>query len=117
MLHKLPVVALYFWATKIMATTVGETAADFLSVTMQLGTAAGDLMAESFALGYAAARIIFDASFGDLLSQPLANGGLERDTAVTSQVFLAIILALVTFLTVTRRNALAVAPECEHEGQ
>jgi len=253
MLNKVPEVTLYFWVIKIMATTVGETAADFLSVTMNLGTigtdlimsallalalaaqirlrkyvpsiywiavvlisvvgtlvtdtlvdrlgvslqtttvvfslalvatfvawfasertlsirtivstrrelfywaavlftfalgtAAGDLMAESFALGYATAGIIFGAligaaalahyvfgantvltfwiayiltrpfgaSFGDLLSQPLANGGLGLGTAMTSQVFLAVILALVTFLTVTRRDALAVVLEPDDE--
>ncbi len=36
-LNKVPAVTLIFWIIKIMATTVGETAADFLSVTMNLG--------------------------------------------------------------------------------
>ncbi|MGH8737485.1 MAG: COG4705 family protein [Burkholderiales bacterium] len=252
MLNKVPEVTLYFWVIKIMATTVGETAADFLSVTMNLGTlstdlimsallaialaaqirlrkyvpsiywiavvlisvvgtlvtdtlvdklgvslqtttvvfslaligtfvawyasektlsirtivstrrelfywtavlftfalgtAAGDLMAESFALGYATAGLIFGAmigaaalahyafgansvltfwiayiltrplgaSFGDLLSQPLANGGLGLGTAVTSQAFLAVILALVAFLSVTRRDAVAIDDEAHN---
>jgi uncharacterized membrane-anchored protein len=37
MLNKVPEVTLYFWIIKILATTVGETAADFLSDTMGLG--------------------------------------------------------------------------------
>ncbi len=37
MLNKVPQLTLIFWVIKIMATTVGETAADFLSETMKLG--------------------------------------------------------------------------------
>ena len=37
MLNKVPEVTLYFWIIKIMATTVGETAADFLSVNLHFG--------------------------------------------------------------------------------
>ena len=37
MLCKVPEVTLYFWIIKIMATTVGETAADFLNVNLGFG--------------------------------------------------------------------------------
>ena len=37
MLNKVPEVTLYFWIIKIMATTVGETAADFLNTNLNLG--------------------------------------------------------------------------------
>ena len=37
MLNKVPQITLFFWIIKIMATTVGETAADFLSETLKLG--------------------------------------------------------------------------------
>lgn len=37
MLSKVPEVTLYFWVIKIMATTVGETAADFLNTNLKLG--------------------------------------------------------------------------------
>lgn len=37
MLNKVPEITLIFWLIKILATTVGETAADFLSETMHLG--------------------------------------------------------------------------------
>src|SRR5437588_3720497 len=37
MLNKVPEVTVYFWIIKVLATTVGETAADFLSSTLNLG--------------------------------------------------------------------------------
>jgi uncharacterized membrane-anchored protein len=37
MLNKVPQVTVYFWVIKVLATTVGETAADFLSTTLHLG--------------------------------------------------------------------------------
>ena len=36
-MNKVPEVTIYFWIIKIMATTVGETAADFLSFNLHLG--------------------------------------------------------------------------------
>jgi uncharacterized membrane-anchored protein len=104
--------------------------------TFALGTAAGDLTAEKFALGYGVSVLIFGgliaaitfahfrfrlnavlafwlayiltrplgASIGDGLSQSTKDGGLGLGTTGTSYLFLACILALVTFLTVTRRD-------------
>ena len=37
MLNKVPEVTLYFWLIKVLCTTVGETAADFLNVNLNLG--------------------------------------------------------------------------------
>jgi uncharacterized membrane-anchored protein len=37
MLNKVPEVTLYFWLIKVLSTTVGETFADFLSTTLNLG--------------------------------------------------------------------------------
>lgn len=37
MLNKVPEVTLYFWIIKIMCTTVGETAADFLNADLHFG--------------------------------------------------------------------------------
>jgi len=44
MLNKAPEVMLYFWVIKIMATTVGETAADFLNINMQFGLTGTSLL-------------------------------------------------------------------------
>ena len=242
MLNKVPEVTVYFWVIKVLATTVGETAADFLSVTLglgltkttlvmtalliltlvfqfradryvpgvywlavvlisivgtlitdnltdnlgvplltttivftialaitfgtwyaaehtlsihtiytirreafywlailftfALGTAAGDLLAEESGVGYLVSLVIFaaligavalarfgfganavltfwiayiltrplGASIGDLLSQSSADGGLGLGTVVTSALFLVTILALVTYLGVTKKD-------------
>lgn len=104
--------------------------------TFALGTAAGDLSAESFDLGYLVSIIIFGglivlialsywafavnpvlafwiayiltrplgASVGDFLSQSSKDGGLGLGPTGTSYVFLGAILALVTYLTLTRKD-------------
>jgi uncharacterized membrane-anchored protein len=109
--------------------------------TFALGTAAGDLFAEKIGLGYGVSALIFGgviaaitaahyalklnavlafwlayiltrplgASIGDGLSQSRHNGGLGLGTTGTSYIFLACILVLVGFLTVTRRDQTEVA--------
>jgi uncharacterized membrane-anchored protein len=105
--------------------------------TFALGTAAGDLLAEKADLGYAVSIAIFagaiaavafahyalhvnavlsfwlayvltrplGASIGDEMSQNSHKyGGLGLGTTGTSSIFLACILALVAFLTVTKRD-------------
>src|SRR5260370_280610 len=59
LLNKVPEVTIYFWIIKVMATTVGETAAELLSVAM--GTSVGDLLAERLDLGYGQAAVVFAA--------------------------------------------------------
>jgi uncharacterized membrane-anchored protein len=44
------------------------------------------------------------ASLGDYFSQPKADGGLGLGTVVTSALFLAAIVAVVVFLSITRRD-------------
>ncbi len=99
--------------------------------TFALGTAAGDLVAEGLKLGFFVALLLFaaaialvatayfvfhlnavlsfwiayiltrplGASMGDLLSQPVADGGLGLGTTGTSVLFLFVILVLVSVLT------------------
>lgn len=106
--------------------------------TFALGTAAGDLAAEGMHLGYAISAVIygaligavyiayegfkvnaiaafwiayiltrpFGATCGDLLSKPLADGGLGLGNVGTSGMFLVTILALVAYLTVRQKNLL-----------
>jgi uncharacterized membrane-anchored protein len=110
--------------------------------TFALGTAAGDLAAERLGLGFGPSALIFagliaivavahfrfnlnavlafwlayiltrplGASIGDLMSQPAKDGGLGLGTTVTSAIFLATILALVVYLTVTRRDVIELEP-------
>jgi uncharacterized membrane-anchored protein len=54
---KVPQVALAFWIIKIAATTLGETAGDALSMTMNLGYAVSTLIFLVFFLGAVAAQI------------------------------------------------------------
>jgi uncharacterized membrane-anchored protein len=105
--------------------------------TFALGTAAGDLSAEKFDLGYAISILIFGgliavvamahygagvnailsfwlayiltrplgASIGDEMSQNSHKyGGLGLGTTGTSYIFLGCILALVTYLSITKRD-------------
>jgi uncharacterized membrane-anchored protein len=105
--------------------------------TFALGTAAGDLSAEKFSLGYGPSILIFGgmiaavavahyalklnavlsfwlayiltrplgASIGDWMSQHSHKyGGLGLGATGTSYIFLGCILALVTFLSITRRD-------------
>jgi uncharacterized membrane-anchored protein len=109
--------------------------------TFALGTAAGDLAAEQLNLGYFVSLLLFagaiavvaiahfrlglnavlsfwlayiltrplGASIGDWMSQAKADGGLGLGTTGTSFIFLATILALVTYLSLTRRDDPALA--------
>ncbi|MHB6910631.1 COG4705 family protein [Streptomyces sp. DB-54] len=53
------------------------------------------------------------ASLGDYLSQPPGDGGLGLGTVGTSALFLAVILALVVYLTRSKRDVLPTGPETE----
>ncbi len=104
--------------------------------TFALGTAAGDLVAERLDVGYAVSAILFGgliaivtvthlrlrlgavpafwiayvltrpfgASIGDYLSQSQDDGGLGLGTVTTSGLFLATILCLVVYLSITRKD-------------
>jgi len=106
--------------------------------TFALGTATGDLFAERLGLGYGVSLIVFaavivvialswrskflnpvlafwviyvltrplGASIGDLLSQSKKDGGIGLGTTTTSAIFLSIILALVVYLTRSRKDAI-----------
>lgn len=104
--------------------------------TFALGTAAGDLTAERLQLGYLLSVGLFasllavvtvahlkfklnailafwiayiltrplGASIGDFLSQARVDGGLGLGTVLTSGLFLAAILGLVVYLTITKTD-------------
>jgi len=110
--------------------------------TFALGTAAGDLVAERFELGYLVSAVLFGAliaadaianrafklngvlafwiayiltrplgaSLGDYFSQTPDDGGLGLGTVGTSAIFLLAILATVTYLAVTKKDAIAINP-------
>jgi uncharacterized membrane-anchored protein len=110
--------------------------------TFALGTAAGDLTSERLSLGYSLSAGIYGAliaavavahfrfglnavlafwiayiltrplgaSIGDYLSQSAKDGGLGLGATGTTFLFLATILGLVAYLTVTRRDQTEAAP-------
>ncbi len=152
------VFAVWYWFEKTLSIhsiiTTKREAFYWLTIlfTFALGTAAGDLTAEKFALGYLTSVFIFGglialvtaahyafkaylgaehrhltrnavlafwlayiltrplgASIGDFLSQAQTGGGLGLGTTVTSFIFLGAILALVIFLTFTRKDEISLA--------
>ena len=104
--------------------------------TFALGTATGDLVAEALKLGYAQSTLIFGvliivvaiayyyfrlnavlafwlayiltrplgASTGDLLSQPVTNGGFGLGTVGTSMLFLSIIVSLIIYISIRPKS-------------
>ncbi len=112
--------------------------------TFALGTASGDLMAEGLGLGYATTGLIIagliavfaagwklklnqvlsfwaiyiltrplGASIGDYLSQPSQHGGLGLGATLTSFIFVGGILAIVSYLSITKADVI----EKEHQKQ
>jgi uncharacterized membrane-anchored protein len=113
-------------------------------VTFALGTAAGDLIGEKVISSYSWSVVIFatlfaaiaiahlgfkanavltfwlayivtrplGASIGDLMSQPTSDGGLGFGTTGTSLIFLGAILAVVTYLGITKKD-LAEVPAAQ----
>ncbi len=111
--------------------------------TFALGTAAGDLAGEQLQFGYGLSAVMFGgmiatvtaayyglglnavlafwaayiltrplgASLGDLLSQPLSNGGMGLGTTVTSALFFAVIAGLVVMLTRGRADQASIPAE------
>ena len=70
---KVAQVTLAFWIMKILATTLGETAGDFISMaaiiaTTTAGTEVSDMMDRSFGLGYAAGSLILIAGLAATLA-------------------------------------------------
>jgi uncharacterized membrane-anchored protein len=64
----------------------------------------------AFWLAYILTRPL-GASIGDYLSQPVEETGLGLGTVTTSLIFLSAILALVVYLTITKRDLIAVSAE------
>jgi uncharacterized membrane-anchored protein len=62
----------------------------------------------AFWLAYILTRPL-GASIGDYLSQPVEETGLGLGTILTSVIFLTTILALVVYLTITKRDLIAVS--------
>ncbi|MGV4980696.1 COG4705 family protein [Streptomyces sp. NRAIS4] len=112
----------FYWLAVLFTFALGTSAGDLVAEKMDLGywisavlfaAAIAAVAIARFALGLNAvwsfwiAYILtrpLGASVGDYLSQPTGDGGLGLGTVVTSALFLAVILGLVVFLIVTRKD-------------
>jgi uncharacterized membrane-anchored protein len=109
MLIKVPEITIYFWVIKILCTTVGETAADFLNMNLHLG-----LTSTTFIMGiFLALALVFQfrakkyvpgiywlavvalSIFGTLVTDNLTdNFGVELETStIIFSIALAVIFA------------------------
>jgi uncharacterized membrane-anchored protein len=127
----------FYWGAILFTFALGTAAGDYIAETLDIGywksalmfggmiavvTAAhyiskAVLASESkrqtsnavlaFWLAYILTRPL-GASIGDYLSQPTADGGLGLGTTVTSALFLGTIIALVTYLSITKKDVIPV---------
>src|SRR3954465_14354263 len=107
MLNKVPEVTFYFWAIKIMCTTVGETAADYLNVNLGFGLTnttyvTGVLLAVLLAVQFRLRRyvppvywavVVVISVFGTLITDNLTDR--YNVPLTTSTTIFAIVLAIV----------------------
>lgn len=98
MLNKVPEITIFFWIIKIMATTVGETAADFLNVNLHLGLTGTSIIMGMLLLAFLVVQIrankyipwiywvtvVLLSIFGTLLTDNLVdNFGVTLQTTTT----------------------------------
>jgi uncharacterized membrane-anchored protein len=109
MLIKVPEITIYFWVIKILCTTVGETAADFLNMNLHLGLSVtslimGILLAFALVFQFRAKKyvpgiywlvVVLLSIFGTLITDNLTDNfevPLETSTIIFS-IVLAVIFA------------------------
>jgi len=117
----------FYWLAILFTFALGTSAGDLTSEKLNLGYVVaalifGGLIAIvtiahfrfklnailAFWIAYILTRPL-GASIGDYLSQPVSEGGLGLGTVLTSLIFLSTILALVVYLTRSRRDLIAVS--------
>ena len=113
---------LFYWAAILFTFALGTAAGDLAAEGLHLGYAKSALIFGALIGGIAIAHYAFrfnaiaafwianiltrpfGASCADLLSKPLAEGGVGLGTVGTSGVFLVTILTLVGYLTISQRD-------------
>jgi uncharacterized membrane-anchored protein len=117
----------FYWLAILFTFALGTSAGDLVAEKLELGYLpsvgifAGAIAIVAIAhcrfrlnaiLAFWVAYILtrpLGASIGDFLSQPTSETGLGLGTILTSLIFLGTILALVVYLTVTKRDLIAVS--------
>ncbi|WP_454830185.1 COG4705 family protein [Paraburkholderia xenovorans] len=110
----------FYWAAILLTFALGTAAGDWVAEGMGTGYANAALLFGSMIVSIALARYVlkanttlcfwlayiltrpFGASCGDLLAQPVTNGGLGLGTTMTSIIFLATIVCLIACLSIYR---------------
>ena len=120
MLSKVPEVTVFFWIIKVLATTVGETAADFLNTNLHLGLTGttlvmGVLLGAVLAVQFQATRyeppkywlaVVMISVVGTLITDNLTdNFGVSLK--VTTVVF-AVVLAVVFAVWQSKEHTLSI---------
>ncbi|MEV5844682.1 hypothetical protein AB0M32_22220 [Streptomyces sp. NPDC051985] len=112
-----------FWSAILVSNTLGTSMGDFLSDSSGLGYAGGALLVTGllavlvalmkvpvvpnvllFWIAFVLTRPL-GATAGDLLTKPVAKGGLDLGTAGSSAVLLALLLGLMAYAQVRERRA------------
>ena len=124
---------LFYWAAILFTFALGTSAGDLLTEKAGTGYAIGVVMFAGMIALVVAARFgltinavlafwmayiltrPLGASMGDLLAHARTDGGLGLGTTVTSAIFLAVIVALVTYLTKTLRDEDLAPPAVPRE--
>lgn len=113
---------LFYWAAILFTFALGTAAGDWVAESANIGYVnaaiifagcialiilAHDLLKLNSVLAFWLAYILtrpLGASFGDLITQPAQNGGFGIDNTLVNIVFLVTIIALVAYLTITRKD-------------
>ena len=120
MLNKVPEITIYFWVIKVLCTTVGETAADFLNINLNLGLTGtsivtGVLLVVALAVQFRSDRYVptwywlavtLVSVFGTLVTDNLTDA-LGVPLEASSLVF-AVLLALTFLLWYRRERTLSI---------
>ncbi|MGW1258562.1 COG4705 family protein [Streptomyces sp. NPDC002513] len=123
-----------FWSAILVSNTLGTSTGDFLSDSSGLGYAGGALLVTGllavlvaltrvpsvpnvllFWIAFVLTRPL-GATAGDLLTKPVAKGGLDLGTAGSSAVLLAILFGLMAYAHVRERRH-GAAPEPATDGR
>jgi uncharacterized membrane-anchored protein len=118
----------FYWLAILFTFALGTSAGDLAAEKLALGYSAAALIfcaliaivtfahfrfklnaILAFWIAYILTRPL-GASIGDYLAQPTEEGGLGLGTILTSLIFLSTILALVLYLTRSRRDVITVSP-------
>ncbi len=112
----------FYWAAILFTFALGTASGDLVAERLKLGYPLSALIFAALIAVIAVAHLRFKlngvfafwaayiltrplgASLGDLLSQTRADGGLGVGTVVTSALFLVTILALVIYLSITKKD-------------